>query len=70
MGINNEATGEIRTEWVKIEYYFLPKYCREGRLQGYDKIDCWILHPELMIHDKDEHAAFGNIEYKEKNKGP
>lgn len=40
MDIENESTGEIRTEWVMIQYDFLPQYCKECRLQGYDEFEC------------------------------
>lgn len=70
MDIENESTREIRTKWVKIQYDFVPKYCKECRLQGHDAIDCWRLHPELVSHDKEKQATTGNVVEKEKNKGP
>lgn len=48
MDIKNEATGEIRTEWVKIHYDYIPKCCKECRLQGDNEEECRRLHSELM----------------------
>lgn len=49
MDIENEATGETRIEWVKIQYDMLPKYCKTCKLQGHDEFKCWRLHPELYV---------------------
>ncbi|XP_070037367.1 uncharacterized protein [Nicotiana tomentosiformis] len=58
MDIFNKTTGEIRTEWVKIQYDKLPKYYKECKLQGHDQIECWHIHPELMDHnDKGKRAV-------------
>lgn len=70
MDIDNEASGETRTEWVKIQYDLLPKYCKQFRLQGHDEFECWKLHPELMVRKKDKQTVDGNGETKEKTKGP
>ncbi|XP_019241772.1 PREDICTED: uncharacterized protein LOC109221779 [Nicotiana attenuata] len=54
MDIVNEDTGDIRTEWVNINYDYLPKYCKECKLQGHDMFECWRLHPELMANRTEE----------------
>nr|XP_033512783.1 uncharacterized protein LOC117277460 [Nicotiana tomentosiformis] len=48
MDIEDEVTGVVRTEWVRIQYNLLPKYCKACRLQGHNEFECWCLHPELM----------------------
>lgn len=48
MDIENEATGAVRTEWVKIQYDYIPKYCKECRLQGHNEEECRRLHLELI----------------------
>lgn len=48
MNIENEANGEIRTEWVKIQHDYIPKYCRECKLQGHNGDECGRLHLELV----------------------
>lgn len=50
MDIVNETTGEIRSEWAKIQYDELPKYCKECKIQGHDQVECWHIHLELMKH--------------------
>lgn len=30
-----------------IDYDLFPKYCKTYKLQGHDKMDCIVLHPEL-----------------------
>lgn len=46
--IENEPTGETRTEWVKIQYDYILKYYMECRLEGYNKEKCRTLYHELM----------------------
>lgn len=41
MDIENEATGKVRTKWLKIQYDYLPKYCKSCKLQGHDYFECW-----------------------------
>lgn len=67
MDIENEATGEVRTEWVKIQYDFMPKYCKECKLQGHDMIKYWRLHPELIEH-KDNEKQDTNVNVADNNK--
>ncbi|XP_070020060.1 uncharacterized protein [Nicotiana sylvestris] len=57
LDIVNEHTGDIRTEWVTIKYDYLPKYCKECKLQGHDVFECWKIHPELMASRNDEKKA-------------
>lgn len=52
MDIVNESTGEVRTEWVMILYDYLPKYCKECKLQGHDISECWRINPELKDRKK------------------
>lgn len=70
MDIENEATGEVRTEWVKIQYDYLPKYYKSCKLQGHGDFECWKLHPELMVHDKEKNEAATNVNDTDKNKCP
>ncbi|XP_070050233.1 uncharacterized protein [Nicotiana tomentosiformis] len=46
LDIDDEASGGVRIEWMRIQYDMLPKYCKECKLQGHDEIKCWRLHPE------------------------
>ncbi|XP_070057700.1 uncharacterized protein [Nicotiana tomentosiformis] len=48
LDIDDEASGGVRTKWVRIQYDMLPKYCKECKLQGHDEIECWQLHPEFI----------------------
>lgn len=48
MDIENEATSETRTEWVKVQYDYIPKYCKECGLQGHNEYECRRIHPELI----------------------
>ncbi|XP_075088391.1 uncharacterized protein LOC142170390 [Nicotiana tabacum] len=47
MDIVNEVNGDVRTEWVTINYDYLPKYCKECKLQGHDILECWRINPDL-----------------------
>lgn len=42
-GNNNKS----RVERIKIQYDFIPKYCKNCKLQGHVEAKCRILHPEL-----------------------
>lgn len=69
MGIEDEITGAIRTEWVRIQYDYIPKYCMECKLQGQNKEECWILHPELLEETvKDKQTTKNTEENKGKDK--
>ncbi|XP_075087644.1 uncharacterized protein LOC142169650 [Nicotiana tabacum] len=39
MDIENKVSGEVKTTWVKIQYDYMPKYCKECRLQGHGMIE-------------------------------
>ncbi|KAH0664938.1 hypothetical protein KY285_026144 [Solanum tuberosum] len=43
----NDITGAIKYKWIKVQYDYMPKYCKECCLQGHDEQTCWSLHPEL-----------------------
>ncbi|XP_060195290.1 uncharacterized protein LOC132624542 [Lycium barbarum] len=53
MDIENEKTGAIRTVNVQIHYDYLPKYCKECKLQGHDEYDCRIINPERVQYDNE-----------------
>ncbi|XP_019230680.1 PREDICTED: uncharacterized protein LOC109211587 [Nicotiana attenuata] len=70
MDIVDEATGDVRTEWVIIKYDYIPKYCKECKLQGHDMIECWRIHPELMSNDQHKKSAEVNGNNKEQPNQP
>lgn len=49
MEIQNEVTGKICTEEIKIQNDYLPKYCQECSLEGHNVDECRLLHPELTV---------------------
>ncbi|XP_019238340.1 PREDICTED: uncharacterized protein LOC109218433 [Nicotiana attenuata] len=58
MDIEDEVNGTVRTEWVKIQYDYIPKYCKECKLQGHDEESCWRLHPELFVeYDREKQGG-------------
>ncbi|XP_059289380.1 uncharacterized protein LOC132042890 [Lycium ferocissimum] len=50
----NPANGETRSRWIKIKYDFMPKYCTHCCLQGHDEDGCRVLHPELILGNKEQ----------------
>lgn len=40
MNIENEATGEVRSNMVAIKYDYVPKYCFDCKMQGHDNDEC------------------------------
>ncbi|WMV28843.1 hypothetical protein MTR67_022228 [Solanum verrucosum] len=45
------SPGSARIEQIKIQYDFLPKYCRTCMLLGHNEGECRVIHPELK-HEK------------------
>lgn len=50
----DDSTKEITSNWVNIQYDYMPKYCRDCCLQGHDKENCWNIHPKLNGKAHDE----------------
>ncbi|XP_060180458.1 uncharacterized protein LOC132610188 [Lycium barbarum] len=45
--MKKKSTGEIVDKWIKINYDYVPKYCKNCKLQGHNEQDCYVIHPEL-----------------------
>ncbi|KAH0651903.1 hypothetical protein KY284_031815 [Solanum tuberosum] len=43
----DDIIGEVKSKWIKVQYDYIPKYCKECCLQGHDEHNCWTIHPEL-----------------------
>lgn len=39
--------------WITIKYDYLPKYCKNCKLQGHNEKDCFVLHPKLYPKEED-----------------
>lgn len=71
MDIEDEVIGATRTEWVGIQYDYIPKYCKECKLQGHNEEACWRLHSELLEEtEKDNQTRKNKDENKGKDKQP
>ncbi|KAG5620172.1 hypothetical protein H5410_005390 [Solanum commersonii] len=51
MGVR-KRTGEVMEKWIPIRYDYVPKYCKNCKLQGHNETDCFILHPELYAKEE------------------
>ncbi|WMV32988.1 hypothetical protein MTR67_026373, partial [Solanum verrucosum] len=40
-------TGEVKEKWITIKYDYVPKYCKNCKLQGHNENECFIIHPKL-----------------------
>lgn len=60
-----KKTGEIVAKWVNTKYDYLPKYCKNCKLQGHSENECFVLHPELYPTDIEEYGQT-NEEGKDK----
>lgn len=70
MDIEDEATSKVRIEWVKVQYDYIPKYCKECKLQGHNEEACWRFHMELFVQsekDKQNTNAKGDANNNTKN---
>ncbi|XP_049359160.1 uncharacterized protein LOC125823817 [Solanum verrucosum] len=65
VGIKKKS-GEIVAKWVTIRYDYLPKYCKNCKLQGHNEKECFVLHPEL--YPKEEDVSEKEATAKEKMK--
>lgn len=45
-------TGEVKERWVAIRYDYTLKYCKNCKIQGHNKKECFILHPEYILKKK------------------
>ncbi|XP_059289878.1 uncharacterized protein LOC132043402 [Lycium ferocissimum] len=70
----NEETGQSKSKWIKLNYDYLPKYCKHCKLQGHGEEECRSLHPELQRQFREETKKNETIEVeaqqkKENNRG-
>ncbi|KAK4726526.1 hypothetical protein R3W88_031443 [Solanum pinnatisectum] len=67
VGVRNKNTGEIKEKWIKINYDYMPKYCKNCKLQGHNEKECFVLHPELYPkEDEDEGTTKKQMDEKDK----
>ncbi|WMV43302.1 hypothetical protein MTR67_036687 [Solanum verrucosum] len=64
----DDDTGSIKSKWIKVQYDYMPKYCKECCLQGHDEYTCWALHPELYENNSNEHTKKEEVETDNTNK--
>ncbi|XP_015169512.1 uncharacterized protein [Solanum tuberosum] len=39
--------GEVCETWIRIKYDYVPKYCKNCKIQGHNEDECFVIHPEL-----------------------
>ncbi|KAM3199687.1 hypothetical protein P3L10_032047 [Capsicum annuum] len=49
-----KKTGEVVEKWIHIKYDYVPKYCKECKLQGHNEKECYFIHPELYPKEDNE----------------
>ncbi|XP_055822157.1 uncharacterized protein LOC129890681 [Solanum dulcamara] len=49
-----DESGILKSKWVRINYDYLPKYCKHCRLQGHEEKECRSLNPELAKQFKED----------------
>lgn len=66
IGVRNKDKGDIKEKWITINYDYIPKYCKNCKLQGHNEKECYVLHPEL--YPKEEQAKWNqkNKKYAQK----
>lgn len=52
VGIKKKS-GDIMAKWIMIKYDYLPKYCKNCKLQGHNEKECFILHLELYPKEEE-----------------
>ncbi|XP_059310982.1 uncharacterized protein LOC132062424 [Lycium ferocissimum] len=63
IGMKWSGTGDSIANWIDIKYDYMPKYCKSCRLQGNNKKECEVLHPDLkpVKENKEEESAETSI---------
>ncbi|KAG5581764.1 hypothetical protein H5410_052391 [Solanum commersonii] len=51
---SEEEDREVVKKWISIKYGYVPKYCNTCKLQGHNKKECFIIHPELYPKEDEE----------------
>lgn len=49
--------GEMVEKWTKINYDYVPKYCKTCMIQGHNEEQCHVEHPELYPKDAKKKAS-------------
>ncbi|XP_060182975.1 uncharacterized protein LOC132612922 [Lycium barbarum] len=49
-----DESGILKSKWVRINYDYLPKYCKHCKLQGHEEKECRVLNPELAKQFREE----------------
>ncbi|XP_060194982.1 uncharacterized protein LOC132624180 [Lycium barbarum] len=52
--MKKKSTGEIVDKWIKINYDYVPKYCKNYKVQGHNEQDCYVIHPELYPKEEEQ----------------
>lgn len=52
VGIKKKS-GEIVAKWIMRKYDYLPKYCKNYKLQGHNEKECFVLHQELYTKEEE-----------------
>uniref|UniRef100_A0A0V0HA32 Putative ovule protein n=1 Tax=Solanum chacoense TaxID=4108 RepID=A0A0V0HA32_SOLCH len=50
----DDNTGHTKYKWIKIQYDYMPNYCKECCLQGHNENECWRIHPELYHSESEQ----------------
>lgn len=48
-----DIAGEIKSKWIKVQYNYIPKYCRECYLQEHGENTYGTIHPKLFDRYKE-----------------
>lgn len=43
----DDITGDTKFKWIKVQYDYMPKYCKHCCLQGHNEHNCWAINPKL-----------------------
>ncbi|OIT29846.1 hypothetical protein A4A49_57056, partial [Nicotiana attenuata] len=46
-GKESDESGPEEFKWIRIQYDYMPKYCKPCKKQGHSEAECWVIHPEL-----------------------
>ncbi|XP_049410642.1 uncharacterized protein LOC125873836 [Solanum stenotomum] len=45
--IGMRRSDEVMEKWIRINYDYVPKYCKTCMIQGHNEQECYVEHPEL-----------------------
>lgn len=61
-----KQSAEVVERWIKINYDYVPKYCKNCKIQGHNEQQYYVLHPELYPKEDEQTKEKGEMKWPQK----